>query len=430
MLSFSDGRTRLKKSVERFYNRIGLELTSRQRKLLENIEKYNLIICEHQLFFPYLGIYRMPLQASYSSLNENSLIVFVCNDLLYRRSHPTTRKLGIYCRGEAQESQNKPVTIPCNRKKILSKSSIPSEKDIDIINNKIKSKYALSFDYLEKSKGFFYSAGERKVTTRRIDRITEILNQSRNYTRNYSDWCIMSNIRFYELTNSKLMGNVFFTTHSDLINSMGDILTKFREDTELFSRISNQELDLQFEDVEFKPGWRSQRNAPHRDNALNKHEMLFWLECAKCHSKNRPNIKNNRFCYKCMNCKYEQSGELDSSLFFIPDVVSKQTLTAFFHPDIRVVGARATYSKIVDRCIKEIYNLPVPPRKILGSKPNFVGLGTPFLPNGSKENQFTYKGVSDATLIMGLIEKSPQELGEGLVEKDWNMNPKLTSDFL
>ena len=38
MLSFSDGRTRLKKSVERFYDRIGLELTSHQRKLLENID--------------------------------------------------------------------------------------------------------------------------------------------------------------------------------------------------------------------------------------------------------------------------------------------------------------------------------------------------------------------------------------------------------
>ena len=107
MLSFSDGRNRLKKSIERFYDRFGLELTSRQGELLENIEKYKVVICEHQLFFPYLGIYRIPLMASSSFSNEDGLIVFVCNDLLYRRTHPTTRKLGIYCRGQAQESQKK-----------------------------------------------------------------------------------------------------------------------------------------------------------------------------------------------------------------------------------------------------------------------------------------------------------------------------------
>ena len=124
-------RQRLKKPINRFYERLNLNLDGPIVDLVESIEDLDIILCEHQLFFPHAGIYRLPLMAKKHYCDEKSVVLFIVNDILYRRNHYTTRHLGIYCKGQSFTDQKKPVVINCDKLKALNSASIPNNLILD-----------------------------------------------------------------------------------------------------------------------------------------------------------------------------------------------------------------------------------------------------------------------------------------------------------
>jgi len=406
MLSQSESREKLTKGILAFYDKLGVPLSEEKKATINGLKHLDIILCEHQFFFPLLGIYRLPLMAASEFSGSDKVVICIVNDIFFRRNHFTTRRLGIYCKGQSSSQQRKPIIIPCDKVKPLCFAPPPPISQIDNIGERIRAKYELTFKWLLDKKGIDIHHLHKAHITERITSLIKLLKQTSKLTKTYSDWCILTNIKLYQMTNPEEYKRIIFISHGALLNEFSEIMDNFVADSDKFVNLTNKIIEYQLDN----------NQKLYTKSFLTSNELPLWFLCPECNFRNRAITNGSGYEFECGNCKNRFLDQLDG-FFYYPDIVAKQTLSAFIRPQSRIVGAIKPYSKIVDECTRQIYGLPVPDRKVLSSKPFFHGLATP------KE------GVCDATVLESLIEVSHQKLGSSLVTSKWDDNPIIKGDY-
>ena len=103
-----------------------MELTNSQLDCIENFGKKDIVLSEHAMLFPWLGIYRLPLMMA-SEFGANSTVLFIINDQVHRREQTWTRDPNLYFRGVNSQLQKNPLIMKCDRNKPLFMADSPSK---------------------------------------------------------------------------------------------------------------------------------------------------------------------------------------------------------------------------------------------------------------------------------------------------------------
>ena len=398
-------RIKLRETIEKFYNRLHIPFTSEQLKYLKRIDKIDIIECGHGWFFPIIGMFRLPIMATTLINDDNTIVLFRCNDDYTRRTHYSTRKLSFYQKGLPEDQQNNSITMKCERKRILRYAPPPSEKYLQYLRDRIKTRFYENFPYAEREYQFKIGKKDRKEILENIDWIIDFLTERLNMTDNYADWCERINIDLLRLTNPEQYDKIFFVSHIDLAEIFREQLQAFLNMSEEFVKVINEVIAKQ----------KADGKAVYKANEVDADYLPFWFLCPKCMIRNRAIKIENGFFYKCEQCgNCYNSEKMD---FVIPDAITKQTLTALLNLKARVVGGIKPYSAIADACTEKICGINAPPRIVLNARPKFYGIGEPKI------------GSTRTTVLRALIEIEPETLGRLLVTR-WEENPIIKSEFL
>jgi len=398
-------RIKLREIIEKFYDRLHTPFTSEQLKYLKRIDKIDIIECGHGWFFPIIGMFRLPIMATTLIKNDNTIVLFRCKDDYKKRTHYSTRKLGIYQKGLPEDQQNNPITMKCEKKRILRYAPPPSEKDIQNLRDRIKTRFIENFPYAEREYQFKIGKKERNKIFENIDWAIDFLIDRLDVIDNYADWCERINIDLLRLTNPEQYDKIFFVSHIDLAEIFREQLQAFLNMSEEFVKVINEVIAKQ----------KADGKAVYKANEVDADYLPFWFLCPKCMIQNRATKVGDGYSFKCEQCGNNYNYEKLN--FIIPDIVTTQTLTSSLNLKARVVGGIKPYSAIVDACTEKICGINAPPRIVLNARPKFYGIGEP------------KTGSTRTTVLRALIEVEPETLGRLLVTR-WEENPIIKSEFL
>jgi len=306
-------RTKLKETIEKLYDRLHIPFTSKQLGYLQRIDKLDIIECGHGWFFPIIGMFRLPIMATTLIKDDNTVVLFRCNDDYTRRTHYSTRKLSFYQKGLPEDQQTNPITMKCERKRILRYAPPPSEKDLQNLRDRIKTRFYENFPYTEHEYRFKIGNKERNKILKNIDWIIDFLIERLYEVDNYADWCEKVNIDLLRLTNPEQYNKIFFVSHIDLAKMFYEQLNDFFSRSEEFVKVINEVITQQKADG--KPVYKKRE--------VEKDYLPFWFLCPKCMIRNRAIKIGDGYSYKCEQCgNCYNSEKMD---FVIPDAITKQT---------------------------------------------------------------------------------------------------------
>lgn len=400
-------RIKLAEAIKRFYNRLRIPLTPIQTEYLERIEHLNIIECGHGWFFPILGMFRLPLMATTLIKDDQTIVLFRCNDDYTKQMHYSTRELGFYQKGLPGNQQRSPIVVKCPKKKILRYVAPPSKKDLYAISDKIKVRFHENFSYTEREYESKLRKKEREEILDNVDRVIRKTMDCTEGINSYADWCERFNISILKSSNPIEYDKIFFISNIDLIEMFQDYLKNFLENSEEFVRIINDTAVLQI----------TNSRGMYKKN-VRKDFLPFWFLCPRCLTRNRGIKEQAGYSYICNQCGTHSERNFSDNLdFILPDAITKQTMTSLLNPVARVVGGIKPYSILADVCTEKICKIGAPPRIVLSTRPHFYGIGE------------TQEGSTHTTLLRSIIEVKPETLGRLLITP-WHENPVIRSKYI
>ena len=405
----NDPRSTLTKRIKKYYGRLAIPLTQAQLEVLECIHELDILLCEHQLFFPHLGIYRIPLLASNIISEQTGFILFIVNDIFYKDNHFTTNKLGIYSQGRSQTEQTNPVIVPCKKEIPLNAQEPPSSSQLHQITEKITNKNHNSYAWLRSNKDISIQKAHKVRIQNNLDELISLYRTNAQQVDNYADWCLRTNIELYRKTNPNEYDRILFLSYSELLQA-------FREQRKLLIKYSDRITETTNRVIAKQ---RVQGQTQYAREALALVSLPIWSICPKCKARNRVRKLNMiKFSMECHKCGYASEYDFkDPDIVLYPDVVGKQILSSFLSPTVRVVGALPSYSQVVDECLQQVFGMVPPERKVIASKPVLQSLLS------GKET------IGDATLFFALLESDPEHLGNVLLQGSWNNDHIISSQL-
>ncbi len=399
-------RNIIKKSTLSFYERINLKLTRFQLDRVSNIEKSDIIISEHAMLFPWLGIYRFPIMMA-SEFGENSTVLFIVNDQVHRREQIWTRDPNLYFRGVNSQLQKNPLIMKCDRKKPLFMADTPSKEYLEGFKKRLIGK-------VEQNIIWHNSINKRKLTKSVKSKILKNINSlfddfslQIDYVTNYSDFLARFNIYIFQKSNPALYDKVLFVPFTEIMKNSSEFFDIFVNKSVQINQSLNRTINFQ----------KINSLVPYKDNEIELSDLPLWAYCSKCNRRVRPEIEGDSTIFWCCSDETPQIFDDSSDNFRAFDVITIETFTGFLKPSVRVVGNIKNYSLAVDNVLKEVFNFSPPKRIVLSSKPIFKGIAT-----GDT-------ACEDATLFSSLIEIEPRVLGNQLLTK-WDETPKIKSEFI
>ncbi len=395
----------IKKSILSFYGKINIKLTNLQLDCVESIGKSEIVLSEHGMLFPWLGVYRLPLMMA-SEFGANSTILFIINDQVHRREQIWTRDPNFYFRGENSQAQKNPLIMKCDRRKPLCNADLPSKEYLENFEKRVIGK-------VEQNILWHNSISSRKINKIKKLKILKNIKSlfvdftcQLDYVKNYSDFLARFNIFIFQKTNPDLYEKVLFVSFTEIMKNSSEFFDLFINKSIEINQSLNRTIKYQ----------KSHSLVPYKESDLILSELPLWIYCSKCHRRLRPEVKEGTAIFQC--CSDERPQEFNNSTNLKAfDVITIEVFTGFLNLKKRVVGNIKNYSLAVDNVLKEVFNFRPPERIVLSSKPIFIGVGT------------TDVGCEDATLFSSLIELKPEVLGKQLLT-EWKQTPIIQSDSI
>ena len=396
----------VKKSILSFYSKISMELTNSQLDCIENFEKKDIVLSEHAMLFPWLGIYRLPLMMA-SEFGANSTVLFIINDQVHRREQTWTRDPNLYFRGVNSQLQKNPLIMKCDRNKPLFMADLPSKDYLKNFEKRVIGKVEQNILWYNSSNKNKINKNVKKNIIKNVSCLFEDFLLQVDYVNNYSDFLARFNIYMFQKSNPNLYDKVLFLSFTELMRNSSEFFDIFIDNSVKINQSLNRTIDYQ----------KTNSLVPYKESELILSELPLWAYCSKCYRRLRPEFKGSSVTFTCCSDNMPQVFGNSKRNFRAFDVITIETFTGFLNPKKRVVGNIKNYSLAVDNVLKEVFNICPPERLVLSSRPIFKGIST------------GEEGCEDATLFSSLIEVKPEVLGKQLLTK-WDETPTIISEFL